>query len=322
MDEKDVKRNRATVSLALVDNNVSVGTTLCGSFRVMGYGKIKLIRDVAGLEAALHGPGFDLIIGSADIEDGAFLELVKRLRNGDVGRNPFTAVIVTTWSRSWATVRRAIDSGADDVLLSPVSPGGLSDHIQAIVGNRKPFIVTADYTGPERRRDPTRVSTIPAFHPPNTLSEKERGRLVDEAELKWRIDQSAREMAAEKLRRLVFQLAFLQGLAETALDRDGTPEAAMGHLSRLRTQAQRTTLMARVNAEPELAKHTAKMISTVEEMSGRAPLHTGLSVLRREADKLLSKVLTEKPITKMRADVDVAVRMFEQRRQAQMAAAE
>jgi DNA-binding response OmpR family regulator len=322
MDEQELKRNRGAVLVVLVDNNVSVATTLCGGFRVLGYGDVKLMRDVEALEAALHGPGFDLIIGDADIQDGALLNLVRRLRNGDIGRNPFTAVIVTTWNKDWTIVRSAIDAGVDDILVNPISPGRLSERIQTIVERRKPFIVTADYTGPERRRDPNRVSTIPAFFPPNSLAEKERGRFVDEADLKWRIDHSAREIAAEKLRRSVFQLAFLQGLADIAVNRDNAAASATGYLGQLRAQAKSTMELVRATGQPELGVHVSELTRVVAEMIKTAPMQTGLVAARREVDKLLSKIFTEETVTATRTDVNLAIRAYEQRRQAQLAAAD
>jgi len=322
MDEQELKRNRGAVSIGLVDSNVSVATTLCGALRVLGYGKVKLLRDVEALEGALYGPGFDLIVGDADIQGGGLLDVVRRLRNGDIGRNPFTAVIVTTWNRDWPTVRRAIDAGVDDILVNPISPGGLCERIQSIVEQRKPFIVTADYTGPERRRDPNRVSTIPAFYPPNSLAEKERGRFVDEADLKWRVDHSAREIAGEKLRRSVFQLAFLQGLADIAVNRDNAANAATSILGSLREQAKRAAELVRATGQPELGVHVSELSRLAGEMIKTAPMQTGLVAIRRETDKLLSKVFTEGTVTETRTDVNLAIRAYEQRRQADLAAAD
>ena len=319
MDDGELKRNRAAVSIAMVDGNVSVSNALRGGFRVLGYGKVVPYRDVPALESALCGPGFDLIIGDADIGDGALLDLVRRLRNGEIGRNPFTAVIVTSWSRGWSTVRKAIDAGVDDILANPISPGRLSERIQMIVEHRKPFIVTADYTGPDRRRDPNRVSSIPGFYPPNSLGEKERGRFVGDADLKWRIDLSARELAGEKLRRSVFQLAFQQGLADLAVTRDDAPGAAIGFLVDLRSHAQLTARLARINGAPELIKQIKEIVRVAEEIVGTVPTHIGLFALRREIDMLLSKVFTEQTIPVTRGEVRLAIRGYEQRREARLA---
>jgi DNA-binding response OmpR family regulator len=319
MDESELKRNRGAISIALVDSNVSLTATLSGGFRVLGYGQVVLFRDVAGLESALHGPGFDLIIGDVDIDGGALLGLIRRLRDGDIGRNPFTAVIVTSWSRDWETIRKAVDVGVDDILANPISPGRLAERIQSIIDHRKPFIVTADYVGPERRRNSNRGSTIPAFFPPNSLAEKERGRFVSDADLKWRIDLSARDVSGEKFQRSVFQLAFLQGLAELAITRDNAVETATGILNNLKAFAQRCAVLAKINNEPEFIKQIMEINDVAGEMVSATPTDIGVVVLREKINVLLSKTFTEQALPVTRGKVEMAIRGYEQRRDARLA---
>jgi DNA-binding response OmpR family regulator len=319
MDDSELKRNRAAVSIAMVDRNVSVSNTLRSGFRLLGYGRIELYRDADALESALHGPGFDLIIGDADIADGALLDLVCRLRNGDIGRNPFTAVIVTSWSRGWGTVRKAVDAGVDDILANPISPGRLAERIQVIVEHRKPFVVTADYTGPDRRRDQSRVSTATGFYPPNSLAEKERGRFVDDADLKWRIDVSAREVIHEKLRRAVFQLAFLQGLADLTNRRGGRTDETTGFLANLRIQAKRVSSVARVHDEPGLILMVDEINLSAGTMVGKAPTELGFLLLRGKIETVLAKVFTEQSVKVTWRQVDLAIREYELRQQARLA---
>ena len=165
MYDRERGRNRSDVTIALMDGNVGLLNTLRSSIKNQGYRQIAVYRNVAELEGRLHGAGFDLIIGDANSDDDAMLDFVRRVRAGNLGRNPFTAVIVTTWNSDWSVVRRAVDAGVDDILVNPISPGKLFERIQQIVENRKPFIVTADYTGPERRRDSNRVSTLAEYSP-------------------------------------------------------------------------------------------------------------------------------------------------------------
>jgi hypothetical protein len=80
----------------------------------------------------------------------------------------------------------------------------LAERIQATVSYQKSFIVSAVYTGPDRRCDQSWVSTILCFYPPNSLVEKEQGHFVDNADLKWCIDLPAREICAKKFQRVVF----------------------------------------------------------------------------------------------------------------------
>ena len=318
MKEAELRRNRANVSIAMIDANTTVANSLCTSFRELGYGKVELYRDIAPVELALHGRGIDLIIGDGDHQDGSLLELISRLRNGDLGHNPFTAAIVTSWSRERQTIRRAIDAGVDAILVNPISPGQLVERVQDIVRRRKPFIVTADYTGPERRRDPGRVSTVPAFWPPNSLAEKERGLYIDDADLNRRIDAAAREISEEKLRRSAFQLAFLQSLVDIAVEAEEPSVVAKAGLERLRRQAQKSVSLAKLDGQSDLLSGLGRVIIVVAEMIANVITDTGRVALRREIDLLLAMAFPGQLPAVTREDVSIAIGDYERRRQADL----
>ena len=114
MDNDELKRNRRAISIAIIDTNMSVTNTLRSGFKMSGYDNIDLYRDVQALESALFGLGFDLLLGDADLKNGALLDLLSGLSNGDIGWNPFAAVIVTSSSKEWTMVPMA--------LANPISP--------------------------------------------------------------------------------------------------------------------------------------------------------------------------------------------------------
>ena len=102
---------------------------------------------------------------------GAELELcalIQRLRQGKVGDNPFIVIIVTTWRRDGNLINHLINSGADDVLTWPFSAAQLGERLRSQVERRKQFVVTCDYIGPDRRRDPERAGAE-CIDVPNTL---------------------------------------------------------------------------------------------------------------------------------------------------------
>src|SRR3546814_17007040 len=94
----------------------------------------------------------DLIFMDAAMPEGNPADTVHDLRHGSLGSNPFVPIIIATWDASRSVVHRIIDCGADDVLIKPLSPQSISGRIQALADNRKPFVVTAHYIGPDRRR--------------------------------------------------------------------------------------------------------------------------------------------------------------------------
>jgi response regulator RpfG family c-di-GMP phosphodiesterase len=96
---------------------------------------------------------------------------VHLARHHKTGENPFVVVIATTDDPSPANVRRILDSGVDDIILKPLRIRPLLERIERQITERKHFVVTHRYIGPDRR-DGTRkdeAHPIPSIPVPNTL---------------------------------------------------------------------------------------------------------------------------------------------------------
>ena len=93
----------------------------------------------------------DLLITALD--EGAWdtADLIRQVRNGALGRNPFMVVITLLQSPSPTLVSRAVNAGADDLLLQPWLGKLVLDRLDNFAQGRKPFLITHDYIGPERR---------------------------------------------------------------------------------------------------------------------------------------------------------------------------
>src|SRR5690606_27008909 len=94
----------------------------------------------------------------------------------------------TRFSRDWSS----------DVCSSDLK---ILDRVTDIAFNRKPFIVTGDYLGPERRRG-ERVSELPQTDVPNTLLMKANGQEVDAHSLMRQIDRTMDEIHVNTIERL------------------------------------------------------------------------------------------------------------------------
>ena len=155
----------------------------------------------------------DVVILDADLEDDNPCEMVRSIRHGKLGSNPFLTVVMTTSIASNDRVRAIVESGADGLLLKPISPAAVMERLAGLVRQRKPFIVTSAYIGPDRRKDPARgPSSIPLFDVPNTLRAKAEGRQPRLGDLEETIARAQKAIDEEKRRRDAFQITFLAGL--------------------------------------------------------------------------------------------------------------
>ncbi|GEM_PF-4974262 len=78
-------------------------------------------------------------------------ELITRIRHGLTPANPFMVIIALLPAASPVLVGRVIEAGADDLLLPAWLGRLVMDRLDNFVHGRKPFLVTHDYVGPERR---------------------------------------------------------------------------------------------------------------------------------------------------------------------------
>ncbi|WP_170245011.1 hypothetical protein [Pararhodospirillum oryzae] len=74
-------------------------------------------------------------------------------------------------------VHSLVNAGVDDLISLPVAPQALVTRILGLVNRRRPFVVTSDYTGPDRRRVSRHHPSAPGLllDVPNTLRLKAAG---------------------------------------------------------------------------------------------------------------------------------------------------
>lgn len=233
MSKEAGKADLSKIRIALCGLNRQVLLPVRSELMGLGYHGVEWIRSDEELRRWIQQGIPDLIVADHQLDDGAAIQTIREVRNGDLGENPFAVVILTTWANDPGNVRDAINSGIDDLIVAPYSTGQLLDRIQKLITDRKPFIATSDYVGPERRRDPTRKSEIPTFEPPNTLRMRQEGKSVDTAALKEQIAESNTRIQEEKLRRIGFQISFLVDLTLPKFGIGEFDQETTDHLERL-----------------------------------------------------------------------------------------
>jgi DNA-binding response OmpR family regulator len=117
----------------------------------VGFGNVEAVSTSDEFIDRANKGAFDLIIGDTKAKGLATNDLVRQIRQNSVGQNPFVNVIVTLWDTSPEMVQSGIQAGADDLISRPMSTQQIASRIGTLVTARKPFVVTEDYVGPERR---------------------------------------------------------------------------------------------------------------------------------------------------------------------------
>jgi DNA-binding response OmpR family regulator len=198
-----------------------------GMLASLGFRKVHTPYDVAALQQRLKGQSVDLLILEVRPDPLPVLSIIQDLRQGRLGLNPFAIVVATAWTLDDDVVRRVVQSGADDLTGRPFSTGFLGQRVKQLIDARKGFVVTADYIGPDRRRDPNRSGGAPTREVPNSLKMKAQAAgdsMSVELEISNQIAKIRGDINLEKARRNAFQM-IIQSKLTAGAAQGATPTA-------------------------------------------------------------------------------------------------
>lgn len=175
-----------------------------------GYSHLREFDTLEGFTDLLAVAHPDLVFMDAAMPGGDAIATIADLRHGRLGINPYLPVILTSWEAGQALVRRVIDAGVDDLLIKPLSIRIILDRIESVALHRKPFVVTSDYIGPDRRKAAERRNnTVPLIEVPNPLREKMLGQTLDPKMLQQQIMEANAQINQQRLHASAFRIAFV-----------------------------------------------------------------------------------------------------------------
>lgn len=244
----------------------------------LGFREIECLGALAELRRRIdEKPAHLLILETAQNESEVF-RLVRAIRSGEVGSNPFLAILLTCWARDGAVLRQAIGCGADDVIIRPFSTAFAEDRIRTLVKARKPFIVTSDYIGPDRRRDEQRgAGSVKPIDAPNTLKAAVEG---DEEEMHragaW-IREAQATVEHERLRRLCMRIVVGMEVALREMRANREPQLDVGDLERSAKELRMRLSRAKAREAGRVAQALAEVVETLKTAEGFTSANLGLA---------------------------------------------
>ena len=277
-------------------------------FRGMtNFGSLETVCD------ALNAATPDVLVLGAELEDDSVCSTINELRHSETGRNPFVPVIVTTWEPDQNLVEKVANSGADALLVKPFAPKQLIDRIEHLAHKRKPFVVTSDYIGPDRRNDTTRVSSIPLIDVPNTLHDKVHGVAFDSEMLQHEIDAAMSQVNEQKLLRHAYQIGFLVGLIEPARNAGELNESTIEHIDHLVIVArdiERRMSGTQYEHVSDLCQTLIGIVTGIRE-SFPAVSEKDMELLKQLSDAVLIGFHPENDAAAMAAEISNSIKSFE-----------
>ena len=191
-------------------------------FRHFAYATtLEELRDVIESEVV------DLVVGEIDgnVEDVS--QFIRDVRHGDLGPNPFVVFVASGWKMSDDDALQVIDAGADDLVRRPFSTQEFSARILTHIDSRKRFVITSNYVGPDRRKEPRGDDQDNLVDVPNSLKTKINNEPVSDAETAAAIALTQKAILSEKLKRQAVHISVAASVLAQSMHRTAdAPDAA------------------------------------------------------------------------------------------------
>ena len=312
-----VKKAFEHVAMVLCDPRHDHRRTLRTALVAEGFRSIKDISELEVMRDITEKTVPDLIVIDLDLPDGSTSEFINDVRSGNLGMNPFIPIIAVNWDANMESVKPAVDAGVDDLLAAPLSVKALLGRIEGLVKNRKPFVVTSDYIGPDRRRGGRHEasSEIPLFHVPNTLRDKAAGRRVDMTELQTAINSVMFEINEQRLVRNSYQISFLVNLIVKAIKEGAVNREVEEHIRRLAEIANECGLRLKDSSFEHVGElcHTLIEVTTSISHDPQSPNSRDVQLLPKLSQAILAGFNPARDESVMAGEISEMVGKFAER---------
>ncbi len=136
----------------IVDDNIHMINIVKTLLRGFGLKAFYEATDAAEAFDIVKNEAMDLIIVDyqMDLLDGT--DFVRLVRTAEDSPNPFIPIIMLTAHSERSRVISARDAGINEFCCKPVTAKGLYGKLISVINTSRPFVRTATYFGPDRRR--------------------------------------------------------------------------------------------------------------------------------------------------------------------------
>ncbi len=162
----------ADASILHYDIRPRIRKRTCATLRELGFRRIANVDNPGDLADLMRARQFEMVVFAVDGLDAGAPDLIRRTRQYDNSSDPYTPMILVSWNGATETVRQALNSGTDQLLMWPFSTEQLAARVAALISARKPFVETEDYLGPDRRSERSRNRGSDTVEVPNALRAK------------------------------------------------------------------------------------------------------------------------------------------------------
>jgi DNA-binding response OmpR family regulator len=143
--------NLERVRLLLLDDHPEGAGILTQIISAIGIRNFFRTSTVAEAQHFANAHEIHLIIVNANLKHSNAFAFIEWLRRANIQPTSFAPVILVTGHTQRSNVERARDCGANSVIAKPVSPMSVLERIVWVAKEKRPYVQSAAYVGPDRR---------------------------------------------------------------------------------------------------------------------------------------------------------------------------
>lgn len=203
------------VRMLFAEGNRQSKQGIKGGLHMQGFREIEDVSTVRDLRARVSQDDFDLIVVDCNLDVVHVAGVIDDIRHGKTAVSPFCIVFGIIDQPDPKTLDILSNAGLDDVLVKPIAIGNIIDRVERRIKRRKAFVVTLDYVGPDRRRNPRPgCEEIPLVDVPNPLSFRALG-VPDQSTYLKQGQDALNYISDLKVERHAVQIDWLRAKIET-----------------------------------------------------------------------------------------------------------
>jgi len=147
-----VEKTIQSLNIVVIDDNAFNRALAGETLKAIGAIRFQLARDLEAAAEIFKTVTPNLILCERDLTEQSGVAVARRIRNAEFAIARSTPVILLTSRSRTSDVEGARDAGINEYVVRPFAAQALRDRIAATILRPRPFVVSAGYVGPCRRR--------------------------------------------------------------------------------------------------------------------------------------------------------------------------
>ena len=140
------------LNILVADDNAHMRSIVVAVLKSIGVKNLREARNGAEALGILRQWQADVAVVDFRMEPVDGVEFTRLVRNSSDSANPYLPIIMLTGYADRPRVFEARDAGVTELIVKPVTAQAVISRLNAVVYHARPFVRSADYFGPCRRR--------------------------------------------------------------------------------------------------------------------------------------------------------------------------